>query len=570
MTLPRLGQYQLALQHPVTAFADLELKRAVVECTPLGLPRVISGGFALTYHLTNGRSEWAVRCFHREASGLARRYDAISRMVAAAPRAPFVPVQFLPRGVQVEGTWYPVTKMPWLPSTPLNRYIELHLEPRALTSLAAQFRRLTLRLEQLGVAHGDLQHGNILVDGRGSPTLVDYDGMYVPALAGLSSNEGGHINYQHPGRTDQFDATLDRFSAAVIYTALTALAADPSLWSRYSNGENLLFRRADFDDPAASPLFRELAAYTDVAPLAAHLQSLCRGAYDDVPSLDAFIAGGVPVTAATRTPDRAAAAPTQFAVIDANDSERLLHHEGDVVTVIGRIRTTQQRWSRQRRPYVSLTLGSEDKRETVVVLWSEALNFFMPTGQVITAYNGSWIRATGLVSITHRRDAARTPRAMLTINLPSDVRILREEDARALLAGHELPWYRANHRPRAIPSPPVTARAAATLNHLYGAPPPDRIPTPVATSAGERRAGGSSARSSGGKDRTKKPAGARKPATTEWWRHFLPATLAPGQRTPAATLTALSRHIAFLLIKVTVVALTAAIVSTVLIARLLW
>jgi hypothetical protein len=48
MAMPRLGQYQLALQHPATAFADAELKKAAVEMTPMGLPRVISGGFALT------------------------------------------------------------------------------------------------------------------------------------------------------------------------------------------------------------------------------------------------------------------------------------------------------------------------------------------------------------------------------------------------------------------------------------------------------------------------------------------------------------------------------------------
>ena len=92
MALPRLGQYQTALQHPETAFRDPELKAATIETTPLGLPRVISGGFALTYHLKYGRKEWAVRCFHREASELHRRYAAITgRFRSPWPSRSYVP-----------------------------------------------------------------------------------------------------------------------------------------------------------------------------------------------------------------------------------------------------------------------------------------------------------------------------------------------------------------------------------------------------------------------------------------------------------------------------------------------
>jgi hypothetical protein len=267
MALPRLGQYQLALQHPATAFADPELKKGAVEMTPMGLPRVISGSFALTYHVVNGRSEWAVRCFHREASELHRRYQAISAVVAKAPPGPFVPVVYLAKGVLVEGAWYAVTKMPWLNAVPLNRAIEVSLDRKTLTKRAQQFRAIVERMESLGVAHGDLQHGNILVDAFGNLKLVDYDGMFVPALAGLGANESGHVNYQHQRRAGQFDPLLDRFSAALIYTALTALAADPSLWHRFSNGENLLFRRADLDAPDRSPLFRNCWDSSQSRPL---------------------------------------------------------------------------------------------------------------------------------------------------------------------------------------------------------------------------------------------------------------------------------------------------------------
>ncbi len=42
--------------------------------------------------------------------------------------------------------------------------------------------------------------------------LVDYDGIYVPAMAGEQANELGHVNYQHLERSaEYFDATIDRF-----------------------------------------------------------------------------------------------------------------------------------------------------------------------------------------------------------------------------------------------------------------------------------------------------------------------------------------------------------------------
>src|SRR5262249_59294618 len=103
----------------------------------MGLPRVISGGFALTYHVKAGTREWAVRCFHREASALQQRYQAISRAIAALPKSgPFVPAEYLTRGVLVEEQWYPITKMPWLQAAPINRHIEANPSRPAVGRLA--------------------------------------------------------------------------------------------------------------------------------------------------------------------------------------------------------------------------------------------------------------------------------------------------------------------------------------------------------------------------------------------------------------------------------------------------
>ncbi|MHC4507276.1 MAG: hypothetical protein ACYTFI_28745, partial [Planctomycetota bacterium] len=136
----------------------------------------------------------------------------------------------------------------------LSSYIERNLSKRrAIKALAAKWQEMIAALKDAGVAHGDLQHGNILVVG-GEIRLVDYDGMYVPGLAGMMSNETGHPNYQHPHRSGaQFGPDLDNFSAWAIYVSLVALVADPTLWEKTTHGdEALIFRRADFEFPAQS------------------------------------------------------------------------------------------------------------------------------------------------------------------------------------------------------------------------------------------------------------------------------------------------------------------------------
>jgi hypothetical protein len=114
--------------------------------------------------------------------------------------------------------------------------------------LAAKFALMVKDLSVLGVAHGDLQHGNLLVTPGGELKLIDYDGMYVPGLAQLGACEIGHVNYQSPARTmSSWGPYLDNFSAWIIYASLIALAIDPGLWPILHNDgdEALIFHKDD-------------------------------------------------------------------------------------------------------------------------------------------------------------------------------------------------------------------------------------------------------------------------------------------------------------------------------------
>src|SRR5262249_39286509 len=147
-------------------------------------------------------------------------------------RLPFmVDFQFLEQGIRVQGQWYPVLKMQWVEGQTLNTFVRENLEkPQLLQLLCQLWVKLATRLREANLAHGDLQHGNVLLvpgakAGTVSVKLVDYDGMCVPALELLKSMEVGHPSYQHPQRLREgtYGLHIDRFSHLVIYTALRSL-----------------------------------------------------------------------------------------------------------------------------------------------------------------------------------------------------------------------------------------------------------------------------------------------------------------------------------------------------------
>ncbi|HEX4825244.1 MAG TPA: hypothetical protein VFV19_13140 [Candidatus Polarisedimenticolaceae bacterium] len=164
--------------------------------------------------------------------------------------------------------------MEWIDAIGLLQYVEQNLgDQQAIASVAKSFAQVVLDMQQRGIAHGDLQHGNILVTKDASIRLVDYDGMFVPELAAVGpSGERGHRNYQSPKRgVQQFDATLDRFSAWVIYGSLAVIAAAPSMWllNRHSGSESLMFAEGDFEDPTHSPLVAQLRGSSEATLSAA-------------------------------------------------------------------------------------------------------------------------------------------------------------------------------------------------------------------------------------------------------------------------------------------------------------
>jgi len=268
MPWPSSTDYNEAIQNPQHCFGDPELRQGQTALNAMGIPWPRSGNNADVYKVVAPNAKpWAVKCFTREVHGLRERYQAISDHLQQADLPFMVRFQYLEEGIRIRGQWYPVVKMRWVEGHTLNELVKEYLDrPQILERLAQLWLRLGQEMRAAQIVHGDLQHDNVLLVPRRNMVklrlrLIDYDGLMVPALAGQPSGECGHRNYQHPERLacGTVNAEVDRFAHLVIYTALRCLAVGGrALWQQYDNGDNLLFREADFQHPNRSALFRDL------------------------------------------------------------------------------------------------------------------------------------------------------------------------------------------------------------------------------------------------------------------------------------------------------------------------
>ncbi|MCY2987601.1 MAG: SUMF1/EgtB/PvdO family nonheme iron enzyme [Planctomycetota bacterium] len=305
MPAPQRTQYNEAIQNLRQCVSDEELRSGELAVNAFGLPLVWAGGFADVYrvHCPQSGNTWAVKCFVKETPRLRERYREISSYLQQA-RLPFtVDFQVVQPGLRVGDQWAPILKMRWVEGLSLNQFVSKHLErPKNLRQLLELWPRLATRLQEAGMAHGDLQHGNVLLvpvpeTGRLSLKLVDYDGMFVPALAGYRTGEVGHPAYQHPQRLREaiYNAQIDRFSHLAIYTAIQGvIVGGGDLWRRNDNGDNLLFREVDYQNPGLSATLQQLWDLGDaeLQSLTGHLILAAEGQLEQVPLLDEIIIGG--------------------------------------------------------------------------------------------------------------------------------------------------------------------------------------------------------------------------------------------------------------------------------------
>lgn len=279
MSWPSISNYQEAIQNPSLCFQLPELRASQIKLNSSGIPNVLFGKSACIFQLNTGFKDWAIHCFLKPLSDQQDRYRINDQHISLSPLPGLLEYQYIAQGILVNNQFYPIVKMPWVEGNTLNQAIEQSLNtPQHLLDLAAKWRGLIKNLQFNKIAHGNLEHSNIIVSKESSLYLINYDNMFTPMLRGRKSLELGNENFQNPRRTlDEYDEKLDGFSALVIYLSLRALAYQPNLWQQFYQGENLIFTKKDFLNPYQSSLFYQLKNSSDegVQQLTNILENIC-------------------------------------------------------------------------------------------------------------------------------------------------------------------------------------------------------------------------------------------------------------------------------------------------------
>jgi hypothetical protein len=412
MSYPQITDYHEAIQHPAQAFIDPDLKQGAVAENNLGLPLVMSGGFALTYAVTTPHRKCAVRCFHREIPAIQQKYDATSKKLRSLAIGCFVDFDFQQSGISVRQRVFPIVRMDWVEGDTLGIWLDKNFNnPPALEKARTDFAAIARFLEREGIAHGDIQNGNVMV-ADGEIKLIDYDGMFVPGMHPGNGSETGHRHFQHPGRrVSNFGPGMDRFSFIALDLSLRALIEDRSIYSKFrEGGETIIFKANDFADPQNSEIFRRLLAMPKLKGQARSFAAICEAPLAAVPTLDEFLSGrNIPAakapinaTLASATKPAAAYIPA-YPVVDALNFSAALQRVGDRVELIGRIveikpGSRKQGKGRSKR-YVFINFGSWRGNIVKISIWSDGLARLKE--QPSAKWIGRWVSVTGLMDVPY-------------------------------------------------------------------------------------------------------------------------------------------------------------------------
>ncbi len=274
MAWPLPSDFRAILQHPKLAFRDPAMQGWTIERDSLNQPRPWAGAFAVVFKGYDQQGKpVAIRTFSTESPERRERYELIADYLKGRQVKCLVPFEYRENAVRSfrDGKWYPLILMEWVEGQTLFNWAQTKCaacEVATLRHAADSWLGVISELAEVRVAHGDLQHANVLVTDEGQFRLVDYDGMCVPALVGRRNLEVGVEPYQHPGRNSftTLSLRLDNFSALLIYTSLRAIAAAPGLWQKHVESrriDKLLFDTQDLHTPDISGLCRDLRRSED-------------------------------------------------------------------------------------------------------------------------------------------------------------------------------------------------------------------------------------------------------------------------------------------------------------------
>ena len=264
MQYPLISEYLASIRE---AKDNLDtLSHLVPVLDKYGEPYRSSGAFAVVFKMKDEQTGkcYALKCFTEEQEGRAEAYRQIAEELEFVDSPYITSVKYLEKELFVnsncEDDEFPVLLMDWIEGETMEMYVAAnYTDNHAMSMLCYRFCKMAAWLRSQSFAHGDIKPDNIMVRPDGTLTLVDYDGMFVPAMKGQKSPTVGTKDFSHPLRTiDDFDETIDDFALASIALSLKALSLDSSLLQSYGASDRLLFSASDYLDLSKSKTFTAL------------------------------------------------------------------------------------------------------------------------------------------------------------------------------------------------------------------------------------------------------------------------------------------------------------------------
>lgn len=264
MQYPLISEYLAAIRDAHDNFDTLSHLEPVLD--KYGEPYRSSGAFAVVFKMKDEQTGkcYALKCFTEEQEGRAEAYRKIAEELEFVDSSYITSVKYIEKELFVDSNCedeeFPVLLMDWIEGETMETYIAAnYTDTHAMSMLCYRFCKMAAWLCSQSFAHGDIKPDNIMVRPDGTLTLVDYDGMFVPAMKGQKSPTIGTKDFSHPLRTvDDFDETIDDFALASIALSLKAISLDPSLLQTYGASDRLLFSAADYIDLSKSNTFTAL------------------------------------------------------------------------------------------------------------------------------------------------------------------------------------------------------------------------------------------------------------------------------------------------------------------------
>ena len=242
MQYPLISEYVRAIQDAsrnLDKFAHL-----VSVLDDHGEPYRSSGAFAVVFKMKDEQTGkcYALKCFTEEQEGRAEAYRQIADELEFVDSSYITSVKYLDKEIFVDSSCeedeFPVLLMDWIDGETMENYIaENYQDNYAMAMLCYRFCKMAAWLRSQPFAHGDIKPDNIMVRPDGNLTLVDYDGMFIPAMKGQKSPTIGTKDFSHPLRTDEYGAADRLLFSAEDYRDLSKSKVLAALQELMNNEE---------------------------------------------------------------------------------------------------------------------------------------------------------------------------------------------------------------------------------------------------------------------------------------------------------------------------------------------